>query len=89
MQVYGIGPILKLISILFLCYVVYERVNIHANIIYFFVLHGIGSIIFMLHLLKVKKTLQPTDVKVDAGIYEQGITILLCVVMIIFLLVKK
>uniref|UniRef100_A0A6C0EWW0 Uncharacterized protein n=1 Tax=viral metagenome TaxID=1070528 RepID=A0A6C0EWW0_9ZZZZ len=83
MDLYGYGPIIKGISLAFLCFMVAFK-NCKVPIL-FFILYGIGSLAFVTHLLTIKN--QNGSI-VDAGIYEQYFNIVLCVLTVLFMLNK-
>ena len=80
-DLYGYGPIIKGISLLFLCYmVIFKNCKIPPL---FFILYCIGSFAFVTHLLAIK---EKNGAIVDAGIYEQYFNIILCLLTIIIIL---
>ena len=83
MNVYGYGPVIKAISIAYLCYMVVFR-NCKVPVL-FFVLFGIGCLASVTHLLMLKKTNATPG---DAGIYEQYFNITLCL-LTIFVIMNK
>lgn len=80
MDLYGYyGPFIKGASFAFLCYVVVVK---HVKIpILYFILYGLGSFAFLTHLLAIKEN---SSALVDAGIYEQYVNILLCIIIILY-----
>ena len=83
MDMYGYGPTFKVLSLAYLSFVVVFK-NYRIPIL-FFILYGLGSAFFAMHLLEIK---QKCGGMVDAGIYAQYISVVLCVITIFVILSK-
>ena len=84
MDLYGYGPIMKASGFSYLCYMFVFK-NYKVPILYF-ILYGFGSLLAANHLSNIK---QQNGALVDIGIYEQYYNFGMCLLMIIYMLIKQ